>query len=128
MSKTDRSETAAPAVGPQVERPVRRPAPKRAAQYRLRYLCDSYTLADAFRPQPGWGSRGYTVDAAALGEHTDADVVDAALQTAPQGYWLQRVEAIGGEPHIRTVWSKPVPHSKTPNVRGEAPAAHPNTD
>ena len=92
-------------TGP-LERPVGRPVPTR---YYLRYLCDGYTLADAFRPQPGWGAKGYTVEADKLGEHTDEDVIRAAQETAPPGYWLQHIEAIGGEPHRRDVFKKSAP-------------------
>lgn len=92
-------------TGP-LERPVGRPAPTR---YYLRYLCDGYTLADAFRPQPGWGSKGYTVEADNLGEHTDEEVIRAAQETAPAGYWLQHIEAIGGEPNRRDVFKQGVP-------------------
>lgn len=88
---------------------------ERSVQYRLRYLIDSYIVADAFRPQPGWGSKVYTADANRLGEHTDEDLIRVAQETAPPGYWLQSVEAIGGKPHIRVVWGKSVPFSKTPN-------------
>lgn len=104
------------------ERPVGRPMPERATMYRLRYLCDGYTVADAFRPVPGWGAKAYTVQADALGEHTDADVIQAARETAPRGYWLQHVEAIGGEPHRRDVFKQAVPWSRNepPNVGGEA--------
>lgn len=101
-----------------VDATVGRPEPKRATFYRMRYLRDSYTLADAFRPQPGWGSKVYTAEAAALGEHTDQDVIRAAQETAPPGYWLQHIEAIGGHPHRRDVFKKSVPlsHSETLNA------------
>ena len=97
-----------------LERPVGRPVPTR---YYLRYLCDGYTLADALRPHPGWGSKGYTVEAALLGEHGDEDVIRAAQEMAPPGYWLQHVEAIGGEPHRRDVFKQAVPlrRDETPN-------------
>lgn len=87
-------------------------------RYYLRYLCDSYILADAFRPSPHWGAKRYTVEAAALGEHTDEDVIRAAQESAPSGYWLQHVEAIGGEPPVRDVFKRAVPlsRSETPNV------------
>jgi hypothetical protein len=104
-------------AGP-VDCKVGRLEPARAAMYRLRYLCDGYIVADAFRPVPGWGAKGYTVQADALGDHTDADVIRAAQETAPVGYWLQHVEAIGGDPHRRDVFKKAVPWSlnKTPNA------------
>lgn len=89
-----------------VERPVGQQTPTR---YYLRYLCDGYTMADAFRPHPGWGSKGYTVEASQLGEHTDDDdIIRCARETAPPGYWLQHIEAIGGEPPRRDVFKKSV--------------------
>jgi hypothetical protein len=86
-------------------------------RYYLRYLCDGYILADAFRPIPHWGAKRYTVEAAPLGEHTDADIIKAAQDTAPDGYWLQHIEAIGGEPHVRDVFKKAVPRSRSAQAR-----------
>ena len=120
MTKPDQRETAAHAVGSPLDCVVGRPVPKR---YYLRYLCDDYTLADAFRPQPGWGAKGYTVEATSLGEHTDQDIIRCAQETAPPGYWLQHIEAIGGEPHRRDVFKIAVPLRKTPNGPGELPAS-----
>ncbi len=113
--------TVQPAPLGQVERGVGRPAPER---YVVRYLRDDYTLADAFRPDWSWGSKGYVVEAAKLGEHTDEDLIRIAHQTAPQGYWLQHIEAIGGEPHRRDVFKKSVLSSnrKPPNVQVSGPA------
>jgi hypothetical protein len=75
--------------------------------YVLRYLVDGYRLADAFRPNPKWGSTTYTVKASGLPPHDDADVVKSAQEAAPPGHWLQRVTAIGsGE---RELFCKPVP-------------------
>ena len=82
--------------------------------YYVRYLCNGYTLADAFRPQPAWGVRTSKVKAAPLGEHTDDDIINAAKETAPDGYWLQHIEAIGGDPHVRDVFKKAVPWRATP--------------
>lgn len=81
-------------------------------RYCLRYLCDGYIMADALRPTPGWGSKGYTVDAAQLGEHTDEDLIRCAKETAPPGYWLQHIEAIGGDPRVRDVFKKAAPWSR----------------
>ena len=77
--------------------------------YRLRYLRDGYILADAFRPYPHGLEQRFTVDAAALPPHTDDDIIQTAAESAPKGYWLQRIEAIGGDPHIRQVFAKAVP-------------------
>lgn len=121
MNEADQRETAAPAVGTPLDCGVGRLVPKRAIEYRMRYLRDGYILADAFRPHPGWGCKGYTVDAARLGEHTDDDLIRVAQETAPPGFWLHHIEAIGGEPHVRQVFKKGVPLSsrETPNVRGK---------
>lgn len=82
-----------------------------AETYVLRYLVNSYRLADAFRPSPGWGSKTFTVNAADLPPHSDDEVVDSAKGMTPDGYWLQRVTAIGnGE---RELFFKPV--SVAPN-------------
>jgi hypothetical protein len=45
-------------AGP-VDCKVGRLEPARAAMYRLRYLCDGYIVADAFRPVPGWGAKAH---------------------------------------------------------------------
>lgn len=78
-------------------------------RYYLRYLRDGYILADAFRPALGWGARGYSVDATTLPPHTDADIIKHAHDSAPPGYWLHHIEAVGGEPHRRDVFKKDVP-------------------
>lgn len=107
------NEQKQPADAGRLQQAVGRPVPER---YVVRYLRDDYILADAFRPDWSWGSTGYVVEAAKLGEHTDEDLIRAAQEKAPPGYWLQRIEAIGGEPHRRDVFKKAVPWS-----RGETP-------
>lgn len=99
-----------------LERGVGRPVPER---YYMRYLCDGYILADAFRPTPGWGSKGYHVEADKLPPHTDAEIVRCAQESCPPGYWLQHVEAIGGPRGRRDLFKKAVPWSRSepPNVR-----------
>lgn len=77
--------------------------------YDATYLVESYILADAFRPQPGWGKKVTRVHADDLPAHTDADIIEAAEQGAPPGYWLQRLEAHGGEPLHRVLLSRSVP-------------------
>jgi len=77
--------------------------------YILTYCCNNYTLADAFRPNPYWGKRRYRVYPDC--EMTDEELIKGAVDTTPEGYWLQHLEAIGGDPLVRTVFIKPVPHS-----------------
>lgn len=77
------------------------------SRYIVRYLRDGYVLADAFRPQPNWGEKSFSVSANDLPPHTDGDLIAMAQDTAPDGYWLQRITAFeGGE---RVVYSKQVP-------------------
>lgn len=88
--------------------------------YALRYLRDGYTFADAFRPNQSGLQRRFTVDAAALPAHTDDDIIQTASESAPAGYWLQSVEAIGGDSHIRQVFGKSVPGTPAAGPAGTA--------
>lgn len=74
---------------------------------RMIYCRDGYTLADAFRPQPSWGKRSFSADIDA--NTPDAEIIKEADKLSPQGYWLQRIEVIGGDPHVRVAFAKPVP-------------------
>lgn len=76
--------------------------------YYVTYLADCYILADAFRPEPGWGSRVMRVDAATLPPHTEEEIIQAAQVGTPDGYWLQKVEAVGPGTR-RGMLSVPVP-------------------
>lgn len=82
---------------------IGRPLPER---YLLRYLRDGYTLADAFRPGQAWGTKVFCVYANTLPPHDDGDIIRIAIIRTPAGYWLHRVEAIGGDPHKRNVFVK----------------------
>ncbi len=77
------------------------------ARYIVRYLCDGYILADAFRPQTKWGEKSFSVNAKDLSPHTDGDLIAMAQDNAPDGYWLQRITAF--EEGERVVYSKQVP-------------------
>jgi hypothetical protein len=78
--------------------------------YRLVYLCNGYTLADAFRPSPTWGKRSFSAELEDGAD--DADVIRAAKETCPKNFWLHQVEAICGKPHTkRPVFFEPVPGS-----------------
>lgn len=50
------------------EHPASTIAPAKPSMYRLRYLRNGYTIADALRPQPDWGAKRYTVEAEPLGD------------------------------------------------------------
>ena len=77
--------------------------------YDATYLVNRYILADAFRTQPSWGKKVTRVQADTLPLHSDADIIEAAELGAPPGYWLQRLETYGGEPHHRVVMSRSAP-------------------
>lgn len=80
-----------------------------AVRYTLRYLCDGYILADAFRPIPHYGEKRFSVEADALPAHSEEDIVKLARETAPDGYWLQRVTAIERDKPERTIFGRQVP-------------------
>lgn len=76
--------------------------------YEIMYLKDGYQLSDVFRPNARWGKRVFRVQAAALPDHTDQEIVHAARVDAPVGYWLHEVVAFGGEPHERKLFFKSI--------------------
>lgn len=78
-------------------------------RYALRYLRDGYILADVFRPIPHYGEKRFSVEADKLPEHTDEDIVKLSSETAPEGYWLQRVTAIERGKPERTIFCRQVP-------------------
>jgi hypothetical protein len=85
--------------------------------YETIYHLEGWTLADAFRPQPGWGTRTFRVNAADLGEHTEQEVVDAAREHAPARYRLTSVKLYPADGADRVIFSKP------PDARFARPAA-----
>lgn len=74
--------------------------------YEMTYLRDGYTLADAVRPDPRWGKRIFRCEVDQ--PHPDTEIVQAARDTAPAGYWLHRVHAYGGDPHERVLYMRGV--------------------
>jgi hypothetical protein len=71
------------------------------------YHIEGWTLADAFRPQPGWGTRRFTVKLADLGEHTQAELLGAAHNGAPPRYRLTSVTLHPAHGEKRVLWSTP---------------------
>lgn len=61
--------------------------------YGIQYRRKGYALADAFRPDPNWGKRFFTVDTDKLGTEDVAAIEQAARDTAPEGYEFHRMEA-----------------------------------
>lgn len=61
--------------------------------YSVEYRCKGYTLADAFRPNPLWGKRFFTVDTEKLGTEVVSEIEDAARAHAPDGYEFHTLEA-----------------------------------
>jgi len=76
--------------------------------YRLTYLCNGYTLADAFRPDHRWGKRIFNLGPFDC-SFADDEVIDYAKKTPPANHYLNCIEAIGGEPHVRVIFTKLVP-------------------
>lgn len=75
--------------------------------YEMIYHVDGWTLADAFRPQPGWGTRRFSVGADKLGDHTESDLVVAARHHAPPNHRLTSVTLYPAEGPERVIWSTP---------------------
>lgn len=75
--------------------------------YRMVYHREDYCMADAFRLQPGWGRRVFTVPLAALGEHTEADMLTESRANPPAGRRLTKLSLFpaGGEEQV--LWTRP---------------------
>jgi len=73
--------------------------------YETVYHCNGWTLADAFRPQPGWGSRAFTVPASVLEGWDDAALIAGAKECAPEGYRLTKLSIHPVEGGERIIWS-----------------------
>ena len=63
------------------------------AIFEIEYRCHGYTLADAFRLDPRWGRRIFTVDGDAIGVNDIEQIRSLSVQTAPDGYELHRVRS-----------------------------------
>ncbi|MDP9992033.1 hypothetical protein J2W28_001061 [Variovorax boronicumulans] len=66
-----------------------------------------WRLADAFRPQPGWGSRVFTAPVAALGGMSESALLQAAHQIAPEGHRLTSLSIHPADGADRIIWSTP---------------------
>lgn len=73
--------------------------------YRTIYHRNDWTLADAFRPQPGWGSRTFTAPVAALEGMSEARLIGAAREAAPEGYRLTSLSVFPVDGDERVIWS-----------------------
>lgn len=73
--------------------------------YEIVYHVEGWTLADAFRPQPGWGTRTFTVKASDLGEHTTDDLISTARLHAPPRHRLTSVSIYPEGEERRVLWS-----------------------
>ena len=70
---------------------------KQAGFYHMEYRRKDYTLADAFKPQFNWGKRRFSIPANTIGPATNQELIDAARETAPEGYELVRLWSVGTE-------------------------------
>ena len=75
--------------------------------YETVYHRDDWTLADAFRPQPGWGSRVFATPGTAFGEHTQKELIEGAKASAPPQHRLTRLSIYPLEGPERIIWSTP---------------------
>lgn len=63
--------------------------------FQMRYRLKDYQLADAFRPQPGWGYKGFTVESDEVGTDDINDIYAMALNSPPDDrYELFSVRAL----------------------------------
>lgn len=75
--------------------------------YEMIYHVEGWTLADAFRPTPGWGTRTFTAKVESLGEHTLDELVAAAQQQAPSRHRLTGVRLYEEGKEAAWLWSIP---------------------
>lgn len=73
--------------------------------YETVYHREDWTLADAFRPQPGWGCRVFTAPEAALLGMAEPALIGAAREAAPKGYRLTKLSIHPVEGGERIIWS-----------------------
>jgi hypothetical protein len=72
--------------------------------YETIYHRNDWTLADAFRPQPGWGSRAFSTPVEAFGSHTEAELIEGAKASAPEGYRLTQISIYPADGPERVIW------------------------
>lgn len=63
------------------------------AIFEIEYRTTGYTIADAFRPDPKWGRRIFTVNGDRIGVNDIEQIKLLSVQTAPDGYELHRVRS-----------------------------------
>lgn len=76
--------------------------------YETVYHRNDWTLADAFRPQPGWGCRRFATPASAFDGVTEQALIEGAKGAAPKGYRLTKLslcsDTLPATPE-RVIWS-----------------------
>lgn len=82
--------------------------------YHICYRVIGYTLADAFRPQPGWGLKVREIPASVIAksELSDEEIVESARRAAPEGYLLVSVIYKSDNTKDRILFSDPVKFNK----------------
>lgn len=92
--------------------------------YRTVYHRNDWTLADAFRPQPGWGSRAFTVPAHVLEGVSNDVLIRGAKEAAPEGHRLTSLSLFPVGEDERVIWSTaPDPRFRADAVSVEEKAA-----
>lgn len=79
----------------------------RVAFYEIVYHRNDWQLADAFKPQPGWGRRRFTTAVAAMGDCSEQEVLDQAHKSAPVGHRLTSLSVYPTDGAERVIWSTP---------------------
>lgn len=73
--------------------------------YETVYHRKDWTLADAFRPIPGWGMRRFTCPVGALPSSlTDDELVQLTKEAAPEGYRLTSLTICPEGGPDRVIW------------------------
>jgi len=63
--------------------------------YQIKYRVIGFKIADAFRPDPHWGKRIFTIDTDKLGIDDAREIERAARETPPDGYEFFSLEPCG---------------------------------
>jgi hypothetical protein len=73
--------------------------------YETVYHRTDWRLADAFRPQPGWGSRVFTAPVSALEGVAEDALIGMAMEAAPEGHRLTKLSIYEDGLPERVIWS-----------------------
>lgn len=75
--------------------------------YEMVYHREDWQLADAFRPMPPgvmWGCRRFTAPASVVAGESDATLLQAAKDAAPEGYRLTKLSLYPEHADEHVIW------------------------